>query len=69
MTSEDELEHGHDLESLARQVALWRPDYHSDEILTHVVERAAATRTDPKVIAQSYLVRAKNGIAMPWERA
>ncbi|BCG21971.1 hypothetical protein TUM18999_01620 [Pseudomonas tohonis] len=56
-----------ELQGLVRQIAWWRPDMHSDEIRNHIVERALATRSDPKAVAQAYLVRAKNGIAMPWE--
>lgn len=56
-----------ELQSLVGQIARWRPDMHSDEIRAQVVGRAAAIKTDPRSLAEDYLVRARNGIPMPWD--
>lgn len=56
-----------ELQQFVKQIAHWRPDMHHDEIRAQIVGRAASARVDPRETAKAYLVRARNGIPMPWD--
>lgn len=56
-----------EVERIAKKIAEWRPTLPPDKVVAQIMGRAEAARCDPKTLAESYLVRARGGIRLPWE--
>lgn len=57
-----------ELRRIAEKIAQWRPTLPPDRIIAQVLGRAEAAGCEPETLAEKYLVHARDGLRLPWER-